>query len=208
MTGTLTAEGLTSLAAGDFVGLSGITTLTLRRQRHRDPACGPVRRARISHRQFARSNVGLTHLPKDILPRVSAGSPTLLPGRQPARRRRPAGRHLRTADEADHSIRSRRQPGRPDSFRTAADAGPGGMLSAGQTVTLGGPGTSRRALGVERDLFVDSRPTADDMLGEHGDADGGRCREAGFHCAGASRRQPSVKLKFTVIGRGDDLVAT
>ena len=86
VTGTLTVEGLTSLAAGDFAGLSGITVLTLRRQRHRDPARGPVRRARIAHRRWS-GPVGLTHLPKDILP-GSRQAHRSQPERQPARRRR------------------------------------------------------------------------------------------------------------------------
>ena len=137
LTGTLTVNGLTSVAAGDFAGLSGITGLTLTGSGIETlPAglldgLGPFTRLGV--------RVGLTHLPKDIFRGLGDTLTVLsLAGNRLAAGGLPDGifeplTKLTTIDLADN-------PGSA-SFRPVADAGPGGTLSAGQTVSLGGPGT-------------------------------------------------------------------
>ena len=96
LTGRLLVEGLTSIAAGDFAGLSGITGAQPPGQRHQIPARGPARRARVAHR--VKLSYRADPSAEGYLPRARRAHRTQ-PEQQPTRRRRPAGRHLRAADK-------------------------------------------------------------------------------------------------------------
>ncbi len=145
ITGRFEVRGLTSLAVGDLAGLSGLGNLGLYGSGIETlpvglfDGLGSLTRLRVETQ--------LTHLPKDIFRGLGKVDDMLLDGHfaPPANRNR-----LRVGGLPDGIFEplSREvklfwifgSPG-SDSFRPrAADAGPGGTLSAGQKVTLGGPG--------------------------------------------------------------------
>ena len=136
--GTLTVQGLTSLNAGDFAGLSAVEILLLRRGAIETLPVG-VFDELGSVRSLAIDN-GLTHLPRDIfrglgdtLTRLGLLHNELAAGGLPD-----------GIFEELTKLTSLQLIGNPgaDTFTTTADAGPGGTVSAGQTVTLGGPGNA------------------------------------------------------------------
>ena len=145
MTGTLEVRGLTSLAAGDLAGLSGLGILTLYGSGIETLPVGLF--DGLDSLTRLRVETQLTHLPKDIFRGLGKVRDMLLDGlfSPPANRNR-----LREGGLPDGIFEPLSRDvklfwifGSPgsDSFRPrAADAGPGGMLSAGQKVTLGGPG--------------------------------------------------------------------
>ena len=161
---TLSVEGLTSLAVGDFVGLSGLQALTIHGTSIETLPVGLF--DGLDSLEELTIQVGLTHLPKDIfrgLGKVWRLSISGLPVTgQPRNYLRAGGlpdgifEPLADVTERIRQGRTRRteifgNPGYPAFFRggayvapslnpRAADAGPGGTLSAGQTVILGGPG--------------------------------------------------------------------
>ena len=147
LTGTLTVNGLTSVAAGDFAGLSGITELTLTGSGIETLPAGLL--DGLGSLTGLGLQVGLTRLPRDYFRGLGGLTGLDLSGNRLAAGGLPDG-----IFEPLTKLGAIDLTGNPGSasFRTAADAGPGGTLSAGQTVTLGGPGDRRRALGVERDL--------------------------------------------------------
>ena len=136
--GTLTVQGLTSLNAGDFAGLTAVEILLLRRGAIETLPVG-VFDELGSVRSLALDN-GLTHLPRDIfrglgdtLTRLGLLHNELAAGGLPD-----------GIFEELTKLTSLQLIGNPgtDTFTTTADAGPGGTVSAGQTVTLGGPGNA------------------------------------------------------------------
>ena len=136
--GTLTVQGLTSLNAGDFAGLTAVEILLLRRGAIETLPVG-VFDELGSVRSLAIDN-GLTHLPRDIfrglgdtLTRLGLLHNELAAGGLPD-----------GIFEELTKLTSLQLIGNPgaDTFTTTADAGPGGTVSAGQTVTLGGPGNA------------------------------------------------------------------
>ena len=137
MTGTLEVNGLTSIAAGDFAGLSGITGLTLTGSGIETLPAGLF--DGLGSLTSLRVQVGLTRLPKDYFRGLGGLTGLNLIGNRLAAGGLPDG--IFEPLTKLNSIDLTGNPG-SDSFRTAADAGPGGTLSAGQTVTLGGPGNA------------------------------------------------------------------
>ena len=136
--GTLTVQGLTSLNAGDFAGLTAVEILLLRRGAIETLPVG-VFDELGSVRSLA-LDTGLTHLPRDIfrglgdtLTRLGLLHNELAAGGLPD-----------GIFEELTKLTSLQLIGNPgtDTFTTTADAGPGGTVSAGQTVTLGGPGNA------------------------------------------------------------------
>ena len=136
--GTLTVQGLTSLNAGDFAGLTAVEILLLRRGAIETLPVG-VFDELGSVRSLA-IDTGLTHLPRDIfrglgdtLTRLGLLHNELAAGGLPD-----------GIFEELTKLTSLQLIGNPgtDTFTTTADAGPGGTVSAGQTVTLGGPGNA------------------------------------------------------------------
>ena len=161
ITGFLTVTELTSLKLGDFAGLSGVTLLSLYGTGIETLPVGLF----DGLDSLGRMNlqVGLTHLPKDIfrgLGKVTRlfmegpDNPSYV-GRHPNFIRAgglPDGIFEPLSIEAGNTHRIFGNPGYPsvriNSYTyaaptlepRAADAGPGGTVSAGQRVTLGGPG--------------------------------------------------------------------
>ena len=197
LTGTLRVNGLTSVAAGDFAGLSAITRLTLTGSGIETlPAglfdgLGPFTRLGV--------RVGLTHLPKDIFRGLGDTLTVLsLAGNQLAAGGLPDGifeplTKLTTIDLTGN-------PG-SDSFKPIADAGPGGTLSAGQTVSLGGPGTA-------------GGPWGSNVIYEWEQLDGSGNPASTVTLSAADAARPSfmvpalasatdVKLALVVSGKGD-----
>ena len=138
-------RGLTSLAVGDFAGLSSMGYLALYGSGIETLPVGLF--DGLDSLTTLRVETQLTHLPKDIFRGLGKVENMFLDGHfsPPANRNR-----LRVGGLPDgifeplsREVKTFWIWGSPgsDSFRPrAADAGPGGMLSAGQTVTLGGPG--------------------------------------------------------------------
>ena len=137
MTGTLEVNGLTSIAAGDFAGLSGITGITLTGSGIETLPAGLF--DGLGSLTSLRVQVGLTRLPKDYFRGLGGLTGLNLIGNRLAAGGLPDG--IFEPLTKLNSIDLTGNPG-SDSFRTTADAGPGGTLSAGQTVTLGGPGNA------------------------------------------------------------------
>ena len=197
VTGEFLVRGLTSIGAGDFAGLSAITGITLTGSGIETlPAglfdgLGPFTRLGV--------RVGLTHLPKDIFRGLGDTLTVLsLAGNQLAAGGLPDG-----IFEPLTKLNSIDLTGNPGSasFRTAADAGPGGTLSAGQTVTLGGPGTA-------------GGPWGSNVTYEWGQLDGSDSPESTVTLSAADAAKPSfmvpalasatdVKLVQVVSGKGD-----
>ena len=161
---TFSVEGLTSLAVGDFAGLSGLQDLTIHGSGIGTLPVGLFDGLASLEELFIQ--MGLTHLPKDIFRGLGKVRRLRMEGfvfaGQPRNYLRagglPDGIFEPLADVTELNsqgqlrfIRIFGNPGYPAFFRggdfvapslapRAADAGPGGTLSAGQTVTLGGPG--------------------------------------------------------------------
>ena len=145
MTGTLEFSGLTSIAAGDLAGLSSLTRLNLYGSGIETLPVGLFDGLGSLTRLDVRA--GLTHLPKDIFRGLGKVTFLSLDGLEypesPGNRLREGGLPDGIFEPLSREVKSFWIFGSPgsESFRPrAADAGPGGMLSAGQKVTLGGPG--------------------------------------------------------------------
>ena len=179
MTGTLTVNGLTSVAAGDFAGLSGITGLTLTGSGIETLPAGLF--DGLGSLTGLGLQVGLTRLPKDYFRGLGGLTGLNLSGNRLAAGGLPDG--IFEPLTKLNSIDLTGNPG-SDSFRTTADAGPGGTLSAGQTVTLGGPGNAGGPWGSNV-VYSWLQLDGSDNAAEHGDAVGDRCREAELRRAGA-----------------------
>ena len=161
---TLSVESLTSLAVGDFAGLSGLQDLTINGTGIDTLPVGLF--DGLDSLEELYIQVGLTHLPKDIFRGLGKVWRLRVEGQftagQPRNYLRAGGlpdgifEPLADVTERIRQGRTRRteifgNPGYPAFFSgeayvapslspRAADAGPGGTLSAGQTVILGGPG--------------------------------------------------------------------
>ena len=145
ISGEFEVSGLTSLAAGDFAGLIGLGRLRLYGSGIETLPVGLFDGLDSLTRLDVRA--GLTHLPKDIFRGLGKVTFLSLDGLQypesPGNRLREGGLPDGIFEPLSRDVREFWIFGSPgsDSFRPrAADAGPGGTLSAGQTVTLGGPG--------------------------------------------------------------------
>ena len=145
MTGTLEFSGLTSIAAGDLAGLSSLTRLNLYGSGIETLPVGLFDGLGSLTRLDVRA--GLTHLPKDIFRGLGKVTFLSLDGLEypesPGNRLREGGLPDGIFEPLSRDVKEFWIFGSPgsESFRPrAADAGPGGMLSAGQKVTLGGPG--------------------------------------------------------------------
>ena len=145
LTGTLEFSGLTSIAAGDLAGLSSLTRLNLYGSGIETLPVGLFDGLGSLTRLDVRA--GLTHLPKDIFRGLGKVTFLSLDGLEypesPGNRLREGGLPDGIFEPLSREVKSFWIFGSPgsESFRPrAADAGPGGMLSAGQKVTLGGPG--------------------------------------------------------------------
>ena len=140
----LTVEGLTSIRSGDLAGLSGLQRLRLEGRGIDTLPVGLFDGLESLERLDVR--VGLTHLPKDIF--RGLGRVTILDiegAGVPRNRIRAGGLPEGIFEPLSRGTKYTRifdNPGYPFASLAprAADAGPGGVLSAGQTVTLGGPG--------------------------------------------------------------------
>ena len=137
ITETFTVADLTSLNVGDFAGLTGIPVLILRGAVETLPVglfdeLGSLRSLSL--------NTGLTHLPRDIFRDLGDMLTRLgFPHNEVAAGGLPDGIFEELTNLT--SIQLIGNPG-ADTFTTTADAGPGGTVSAGHTVTLGGPGNA------------------------------------------------------------------
>ena len=145
MTGTLEFSGLTSIAAGDLAGLSSLTRLNLYGSGIETLPVGLFDGLGSLTRLDVRA--GLTHLPKDIFRGLGKVTFLSLDGLEypesPGNRLREGGLPDGIFEPLSREVKEFWIFGSPgsESFRPrAADAGPGGTLSAGQKVTLGGPG--------------------------------------------------------------------
>ena len=196
VTGTIEVSGLTSIGADDFAGLSGITRLNLGGSGIETlPAglfdgLGSLTRLAVG--------VGLTHLPKDYFQGLGRLTILGLNSNRLAAAGLPDGifeplTKLSSIDLADN-------PG-IDSFRPTADAGPGGMLSAGQTVTLGGPGTGGGPWGSNV-IYRWTQTDGDDVSASTVTLSAADVAKPGFTVP-ALALATDVKLKLTVVGRGD-----
>ena len=163
MTGVPIVNGLTSLAVGDFAGLSGLQVLTINGTGIDTLPVGLF--DGLDSLEELYIQMGLTHLPKDIFRGLGKVWQLRMEGLPVSRFRNylragglPDGIFEPLADVAELAKQGEYRftrifgnPGYPAFFRggafvapalnpRTADAGPGGTLSAGQTVTLGGPG--------------------------------------------------------------------
>ena len=196
MTGTLEVNGLTSIAAGDFAGLSGITGLTLTGSGIETLPAGLF--DGLGSLTSLRVQVGLTRLPKDYFRGLGGLTGLNLIGNRLAAGGLPDG--IFEPLTKLNSIDLTGNPG-SDSFRTTADAGPGGTLSAGQTVSLGGPGNA-------------GGPWGSNVTYEWGQLDGSDNPASTVTLSAADAARPSfmvpalasatdVKLVLVVSGKGD-----
>ena len=198
VTGTIEVSGLTSIGADDFAGLSGITRLNLGGSGIETLPAGLFDGLEIAHQVGGRG-------------RTDPSAEGLLPRSRQAHYSRPDhSNRLAAAGLPDGIfepltkltlIRPRRQPGHPDSFRPTADAGPGGMLSAGQTVTLGGPGTGGGPWGSNV-IYRWTQTDGDDVSASTVTLSAADVAKPGFTVP-ALALATDVKLKLTVVGRGD-----
>ena len=196
MTGTLEVTGLTSIAAGDFAGLSGITGITLTGSGIETLPAGLF--DGLGSLTSLRVQVGLTRLPKDYFRGLGGLTGLNLIGNRLAAGGLPDG--IFEPLTKLNSIDLTGNPG-SDSFRTTADAGPGGTLSAGQTVTLGGPGNA-------------GGPWGSNVTYEWGQLDGSDNLASTVTLSATDAARPSfmvpalasatdVKLVLVVSGKGD-----
>ena len=161
---TLSVDGLTSLAVGDFAGLSGLQDLTIHGSGIETLPVGLFDGLDSLEELYVLT--GLTHLPKDIFRGLGKVWRLRIEGLPVAGQPRnyiragglPDGIFEPLADVTERIRQGKTKqveifgnPGYPAFSRggefvapslspRTADPGPGGTLSAGQTVTLGGPG--------------------------------------------------------------------
>ena len=158
----LTVEGLTSIRLGDLAGLGGLQALTLH-GRGIDTLPVGLFDGLVSLESLD-VRVGLTRLPRDIFRGLGRVRTLRLDGAGVPRNRIGAGglpdgvfEPLSRRFKTPGGVRIFDNPGYDyDSLRPrAADAGPGGVLSAGETATLGGPGNDGGVWGSN--VFYDWR---------------------------------------------------
>ena len=145
ISGEFEVSGLTSLAAGDLAGLSGLGHLRLYGSGIETLPVGLF--DGLDSLTALDVRAGLTHLPMDIFRGLGKVAFLSLDGlkypESPGNQLRVGGLPDGIFEPLSRDVKEFWIFGSPgsDSFRPrAADAGPGGTLSAGQTVMLGGPG--------------------------------------------------------------------
>ena len=147
VTGVLGVEGLTSIAAGDFAGLSGIGEITLSGTGIETLPAGLF--DGLGAHVGSGLHIGLTHLPKDYFRGLGRLAVLDLSDNRLAAGALPDGIFEPLTELI--LLELLRNPGF-DSFMPVADAGPGGVLSARPERHLGRASDRRRALGVQRPL--------------------------------------------------------
>ena len=195
LTGTLEVGGLTSIAAGDFAGLSGITTLNLFGSGIETLPAGLF--DGFGSLASLGLRVGLTDLPKDYFRGLGGLGILILGGNRLAAGGLPDGIFEPLTKLVYIELAG--NPG-SDSFRPAADAGPGGTLSAGQTVTLGGPGTGGGPWGSNVS-YEWTQTDGDDMAASTVTLSAADAAKPGFTVPALSAAA-GVKLRLRVTGRG------
>ena len=199
VTGTLRVDGLTSLAAGDFAGLSGIREITVSGSGIETLPVGLF--DGLGAHVGSGLHIGLTHLPKDYFRGLGRLAVLNLRDNRLAAGSLPDG-----IFEPLTELISLQLLGNPgfDSFMPVADAGPGGVLSAGQTVTLGGPETSGGPWGSN--VFYEWTQTdADDMSASTVTLSATDTAKPGFTVPVLSSTT-GVKLRLRVRGRGGNFI--
>ena len=146
--------------------------------------------------------IGLTHLPKDYFRGLGRLAVLNLSGNRLAAGSLPDGIFEPLTKLL--SLQLLDNPG-SDSFRPAADAGPGGMLSAGQTVTLGGPGTSGGPWGSNV-IYSWTQTDGDDMSASTVTLSATDVAKPGFIVPTLSSTT-DVKLRLRVRGQGGNFTA-
>ena len=200
VTGVLFVENLTSLAAGDFAGLSGIREITVSGSGIETLPAGLF--DGLSAHIGLGLQIGLTHLPKDYFRGLGRLAVLNLSGNRLAAGSLPDGifeplTKLINLELIDN-------PG-SDSFTPMADAGPGGVLSAGQTVTLGGPGTGGGPWGSNL-IYSWTQTDGDDMSASTVTLSATDVAKPGFIVPTLSSTT-DVKLRLRVRGQGGNFTA-
>ena len=136
---TIRVKGLTSLEAGDFAGLTGMEELGVGGSGSSIETLPVGLFDGLDSLTSLSVVTGLTHLPKDIFRGLGKLTKLYLWRNAIGAGGLPDG--IFEPLEGLTDLRLDPNPGQA-SFRPTADAGPGGTLSAGESVTLGGPGTS------------------------------------------------------------------
>ena len=141
---SLEVEGLTALRPGDLAGLRALETLELLGSGIETLPVGLF--DGLDRLKTLKVRVGLTHLPRDIFRGLDTVTFLNLNGEaidDPGNRLRAGGLPDGVFEPLSRELGGLWVFGSPgsDGFRPrAADAGPGGTVSAGETVTLGGAG--------------------------------------------------------------------
>ena len=154
----LFVSGLTSIAAGDFAGLSGVWGLDLSGSGIETLPAGLF--DGLESLSGLDVGVGLTHLRKDTFRELGKGELTGLYLSGSLNRFAAGG----LPDGIFEPLTQLNDILFPDNVRTTADAGPGGALSAGQTVTLGGPGTGGGPWGSNVQYYFWDQTDGDGMF--------------------------------------------
>ena len=195
LTGLLQVEGLTSIGAGDFAGLSGVETLGVGGSGIETLPVGLFEG--LDSLTFLSVVTGLTHLPKDIFRGLGKLTTLYLWRNDIGAGGLPDGIFEPLTGLTDLKLSP--NPGAA-SFMPAADAGPGGTLSAGQTVTLGGPGTGGGPWGSNV-TYSWTQTDGDDMAASTVTLSATDAAKPGFTVPALSAAA-GVKLVLTVRGRG------
>ena len=195
LTGLLQVEGLTSIGAGDFAGLSGVETLGVGGSGIETLPVGLF--DGLDSLTFLSVVTGLTHLPKDIFRGLGKLTTLYLWRNDIGAGGLPDGIFEPLTGLTELKLSP--NPGAA-SFRPAADAGPGGMLSAGQTVTLGGPGTGGGPWGSNV-IYSWTQTDGDDNAASTVTLSAADAAKPGFTVPALSAAA-GVKLRLAVTGRG------
>ena len=195
LTGLLQVEGLTSIGAGDFAGLSGVETLGVGGSGIETMPVGLFEG--LDSLTFLSVVTGLTHLPKDIFRGLGKLTTLYLWRNDIGAGGLPDGIFEPLTGLTDLKLSPNSGAA---SFMPAADAGPGGTLSAGQTVTLGGPGTGGGPWGSNV-TYSWTQTDGDDMAASTVTLSAADAAKPGFTVPALSAAA-GVKLVLTVRGRG------
>ena len=196
--------GLTSLKLGDFAGLSGVGQLILSGSGIETLPVGLF--DGLDSLLTLTVVTGLTHLPKDIFRGLGdiliwlnlSGEGT----GGTSRNSLAAGSLPDGVFEPLTKLETLTLTGNPgfDTFKPAADAGPGGTLTAGETVMLGGPGTSGGPWGSNV-THAWTQTDGDDMAASTVTLSATDVAKPGFTVP-VLVSETDVKLGLTVTGRG------
>ena len=199
LTETLEVGGLTSIGAGDFAGLSGVETLGVGGSGIETLPVGLF--DGLDSLTFLSVVTGLTHLPKDIFRGLGKLTTLYLWRNDIGAGGLPDGIFEPLTGLTD--LKLSQNPGAA-SFSPAADAGPSGMLSAGQTVTLGGPGTGGGRWGSNV-IYSWTQTDGSDNAASTVTLSAADAAKPGFTVPALSAAA-GVKLVLTVRGRGGAVI--